>query len=282
MSREQHVTPQTSKPSLHATIQPLPASAGGHLAEGPVLFSVESLSKRHGSGLALDNVSLRFEPGSVTALIGSSGAGKSTLLRMLIGLDWPDEGQVSVDGQPLQPDGRMALRRRVGYVTQDGGLFPHLSASDNLALLPRHLGWSAAKIDTRAQELAERMQLPQDLLRRFPAELSGGQRQRVAVMRALMTDPAALLLDEPLGALDPIVRFDLQEQLHQVFADVASTVVLVTHDLPEAAFLASRLVLLHQGVVVQDGPPEDFFAHPANDFVRRFVNAHRDLPQVRP
>ncbi|MFI4980698.1 MAG: ATP-binding cassette domain-containing protein [Nevskiales bacterium] len=252
------------------------------MTEGPVLFSVERVSKRHGSGLALDNVSLRFEPGSVTALIGSSGAGKSTLLRMLIGLDWPDAGQVTVDGRPLLPDGRMALRRRVGYVTQDGGLFPHLSARDNLALLPRHLGWSAAKIDARAQELAGRMQLPQDLLRRFPAELSGGQRQRVAVMRALMTDPAALLLDEPLGALDPVVRFDLQEQLRQVFADVASTVVLVTHDLPEAAFLASRLVLLHQGVVIQDGSPEKLFAHPANDFVRRFINAHRDLPQVRP
>ncbi|WP_029919403.1 ATP-binding cassette domain-containing protein [Nevskia soli] len=252
------------------------------MTEGPVLFSVERVSKRHGSGLALDNVSLRFEPGSVTALIGSSGAGKSTLLRMLIGLDWPDAGQVTVDGQPLQPDGRMALRRRVGYVTQDGGLFPHLSARDNLALLPRHLGWNAARIDTRAQELAERMQLPQDLLRRFPAELSGGQRQRVAVMRALMTDPAALLLDEPLGALDPVVRFDLQEQLRQVFADVASTVVLVTHDLPEAAFLASRLVLLHQGAVIQDSSPEELFAHPANDFARRFINAHRDLPQVRP
>ncbi len=246
------------------------------------LFSVEGLSKRYGSGYALRDVSLCFEPGTVTALIGSSGAGKSTLLRMLIGLDWPDSGRVTVDGKPLLPAERLALRRRVGYVTQDGGLFPHLTARDNLALLPRYLGWQAARIDGRAHELAARMQLPQELLRRFPAELSGGQRQRVAVMRALMTDPAALLLDEPLGALDPVVRFDLQEQLQQVCGSLSSTVVLVTHDLAEATFLASRLVLLHDGAVVQDGAPQDFFERPADDFVRRFVSARRELPQAKP
>ncbi len=123
------------------------------------------------------------------------------------------------------------------------------------------------------------MQLPPDLLKRYPAELSGGQRQRVAVMRALMTNPDALLLDEPLGALDPVVRFDLQEQLRQVFAAYANTVILVTHDLAEAAFLASRLVLIHDGRVVQDGTPGDFLAHPADAFVRRFIGAHRELPR---
>jgi osmoprotectant transport system ATP-binding protein len=197
---------------------------------------------------------------------------------MLIGLDWPDSGRILVGGKPLLPAGRLALRRRVGYVTQDGGLFPHLRARDNLALLPRHLGWRAARIDARAAELAERMQLAPDLLQRFPAELSGGQRQRVAMMRALMTDPAALLLDEPMGALDPLVRFDLQEQLRQLFATLTCTVVLVTHDIAEAAFLASRLVLLHDGAVVQDGAPQEFFSHPADAFVRRFVSAHRELP----
>ena len=243
------------------------------------MFSVENLGKHYGAFVALDGVSLRFEPGSTTALIGTSGSGKSTLLRLLIGLDLPDTGRVLVDGRPLLPQQHLALRRRVGYVTQDGGLFPHLSARDNLALLPRFLGWNAARIDARAQELAARMQLPPELLRRYPAELSGGQRQRIAVMRALMTDPDALLLDEPLGALDPVVRHDLQEQLHQVFAAYDKTVILVTHDLPEAAFLAGRLVLIHEGRVVQDGTPHDLVAHPADAFVRRFVGAQRELPR---
>ena len=243
---------------------------------------MNQVSKRYGASIALNQLSLRLEAGSVTALIGTSGSGKSTLLRMLIGLDWPDSGSILVEQKPLLPAGRLALRRRVGYVTQDGGLFPHLSARDNLALLPRHLGWNAAAIDARACELAERMQLAPDTLRRYPAELSGGQRQRIAVMRALMTDPAALLLDEPLGALDPLVRFDLQEQLRQVFLSLSCTVVLVTHDIAEAAFLARRLVLLRHGAIVQDGTPEDFFNRPADDFVRRFVGAHRELPRLAP
>ncbi len=251
---------------------------------GTPLFSLEKVSKHYAGTdagvVALNQVSLRLEPGTVTALIGTSGSGKSTLLRLLIGLDRPDGGRVLVGGKPLLPDEHLALRRRVGYVTQDGGLFPHLTARDNLALLPRHLGWNPERIDARAGELAARMQLPPELLRRYPAELSGGQRQRVAVMRALMTSPDALLLDEPLGALDPVVRFDLQEQLRQVFATYANTVVLVTHDLAEAAFLASRLVLIHDGSVVQDGTPEDFMARPADDFVRRFTGAQRRLPQA--
>ena len=246
------------------------------------MFTVENVTRRYGGTTALNNVSLRFEAGTATALIGTSGSGKSTLLRMLIGLDWPDSGRVLVEGKPLLPADRLLLRRRVGYVTQDGGLFPHLTARDNLALLPRYLGWSAARIDARAQELAQRMQLPPEILRRFPSELSGGQRQRVAVMRALMTDPDALLLDEPLGALDPVVRFDLQEQLRQVFTAFANTVVLVTHDMAEAAFLATRLVLMRHGEVVQDGAPRDFFAHPADEFVRRFVSARRELPAPPP
>jgi osmoprotectant transport system ATP-binding protein len=223
-------------------------------------------------------VSLDFPAGSVTALIGGSGSGKSSLLRMLIGLDRPDQGRVLVEGRPLLPSGRMALRRRVGYVTQDGSLFPHLSARDNLALLPRSLGWPRARIDARARELAAQMQLEPELLRRFPAELSGGQRQRVSILRALMLDPAALLLDEPLGALDPLVRYDLQEQLRQLFAAARRTVVVVTHDLAEAVFLAPRLVLIRDGCVVQDGTPQDFVDRPADEQVRRFVRARRELP----
>ena len=247
------------------------------IGEAP-LFRLEGVTKRYGNATALRNLSLRFAAGSVTALIGGSGSGKSSLLRMLIGLDQPDEGQVLVDDEPLQPRQRLALRRKTGYVTQDGGLFPHLTALDNLALLPRHLGWPRARIEGRAQELAGLMQLPCELLQRFPAELSGGQRQRVAVIRALMMDPDALLLDEPLGALDPVVRYELQQQLRVVFGAARRTVVVVTHDLAEAAFLAPRLVLIRDGAVVQDGTPEDFYARPADEAVRRFVSARRELP----
>ena len=232
--------------------------------------------------MALDAVSLDFEAGTVTAVIGSSGSGKSTLLRLLLGLEWPDEGQVIVDGHPLAFARRLDVRRRIGTVIQEGGLFPHLSARDNLALLPRHLGWSATRIDDRAQELSKLVRLSPTLLTRYPSQLSGGQRQRVAIMRALMSDPPALLLDEPLGALDPIVRHELQDELKSLFAMLGKTVLLVTHDLPEAAFLAPRLVLMQHGRVVQDGSLADFIDQPASEFVQRFVAAQRRLPESRP
>jgi osmoprotectant transport system ATP-binding protein len=261
------------------------AASGVHGAAAPdanrrrrPLFALEEVSKHYGTVPALNRVNLVFAAGSVTALIGGSGSGKSSLLRMLIGLERPDRGRVLIEGQPLLPEGRMALRRRVGYVTQDGSLFPHLSARDNLALLPRCLGWTGARIDARARELAAQMQIEPELLRRFPAELSGGQRQRVSIMRALMPDPAALLLDEPLGALDPLVRYDLQEQLRTLFAAAQRTVVVVTHDLAEAVFLAPRLVLIRDGCVVQDGTPQDLVGRPADEQVRRFVGARRGLP----
>jgi osmoprotectant transport system ATP-binding protein len=220
-------------------------------------------------------LSLLFERGTVNAVIGTSGSGKSTLLRLLLGLEWPDSGSIAIDGEILSRAGRLALRRRIGYVIQEGGLFPHLRVRDNLALLPRHLHWSHERIDTRARELLELMQLPVDALARYPGELSGGQRQRVAVMRALMTDPPALLMDEPLGALDPLVRFDLQQRLRELFKMLAKTVIVVTHDLAEAAYLAPRLIMMQGGHVVQDGSVGDFIHRPANDFVRRFVTAYR-------
>jgi osmoprotectant transport system ATP-binding protein len=237
------------------------------------VFALCNVSRRHGSVIALDALTLQFATGTVTAVIGSSGAGKSSLLRVLLGLEWPDSGEVRVDGAVLSRATRLAARRRIGYVIQQGGLFPHLSVRGNLALLPRRLGWTRRRIEERACELAALMQLPGTLLERYPAELSGGQRQRVAVMRALMTDPPALLLDEPLGALDPLVRMELQERLHSLFHELCKTVVLVTHDLAEAAYLASRLVLMRAGRVVQDGAAEDLVMRPADEFVRRFVAA---------
>jgi osmoprotectant transport system ATP-binding protein len=211
----------------------------------------------------------------VNAVIGTSGSGKSTLLRLLLGLEWPDSGSITIDGAAMSREGRLALRQRIGYVIQEGGLFPHLRVRDNLALLPRHLRWSREHIDARARELLELMQLPADALERFPGELSGGQRQRVAVMRALMIDPPALLMDEPLGALDPLVRFELQQRLRELFKVLAKTVIVVTHDLAEAAYLAPRLIMMQAGSVVQDGSTSDFVQRPANEFVRGFVAAYR-------
>ncbi|MBB6188640.1 ATP-binding cassette domain-containing protein [Rhodanobacter sp. MP7CTX1] len=245
-------------------------------------FALEHASKRYGNVVALDDINLDFATGSTTALIGSSGSGKSSVLRLLLGLEWPDHGCVKADGHVLERSRLLALRRRVGYVIQDGGLFPHLTALGNLALLPRHLGWSAERIRQRAEELAALTHLPGDVLERYPAELSGGQRQRVALMRGLMPDPDALLLDEPLGALDPLVRHELQDQLKLIFDQLGKTVIVVTHDLAEAAWFAKRLVLMRKGKVVQDGRLEDLRKRPADPFVTRFVEAQRHLPEASP
>jgi osmoprotectant transport system ATP-binding protein len=244
-----------------------------------IAFAMEHASKHYGSVVALDDINLAFTAGSTTALIGSSGSGKSSVLRLLLGLEWPDRGCVKADGRPLERSQLLALRRRVGYVIQDGGLFPHLTALGNLALLPRHLGWSAERIRQRAEELAALTHLPRNVLERYPAELSGGQRQRVALMRGLMPDPDALLLDEPLGALDPLVRHELQDELKLIFNQLGKTVIVVTHDLAEAAWFAERLVLMRKGKVVQDGSLKDLRERPADPFVTRFVEAQRTLPE---
>ncbi|HET7268151.1 MAG TPA: ATP-binding cassette domain-containing protein [Oleiagrimonas sp.] len=251
----------------------MPASPSSEAA-----FALDSVTRAWGEVRAVDAVTLAFERGRTTALIGSSGSGKSTLLRLLIGLEWPDSGTVYRDGSALQRDHVLQLRRRVGYVIQEGGLFPHLTVLGNLALLPRHVGWKTERIRERASELAKLTHLDASLLERFPAELSGGQRQRVALMRALMPDPDTLLLDEPLGALDPLVRHELQDELREIFRRLGKTVILVTHDLAEAAFFSRRLILMRAGRVVQDGSFDAFRREPADDFVRRFVDAHRDLP----
>ena len=239
------------------------------------MLVLSRIRKHFGSAVALEELDLEVKPGETLALIGPSGCGKSTLLRLMIGLLRPDAGRVTLDGEELRPDNLLALRRRMGYVIQSGGLFPHLTAHDNAALQARHLGWPTDRVTARIAELAGLTRLPLDLLGRYPAQLSGGQRQRVSLVRALMLDPEVLLLDEPLGALDPMIRYDLQEDLRQIFRSLAKTVVLVTHDLTEAAFFADRIVLLDRGRIVQQGSFEDLWERPANDFVDRFVRAQR-------
>ena len=241
-------------------------------------FEVAGVCRRYGALTALDEVSLRFDSGSVTAIVGTSGSGKSTLLRLLPGLERPDAGAVRIDDAPLDYRALAPLRHRIGYVIQHGGLFPHLTVDENLALLPRHLGWPRARIAARQAELAGLMRLPEALLRRRPSTLSGGQRQRVALVRALMSDPPALLLDEPLGAVDPVTRHALQDELRTLFVTLGKTVLLVTHDLAEAAYLAPNLVLMDGGRVVQQGGFEALRDRPATAFVTRFIDAHRRLP----
>src|SRR3954462_9743606 len=177
------------------------------------MIELVSVAKSFGSTQVLKPTTLRLEPGRTTVLIGPSGCGKSTLLRLMIGLIEPDQGQVLHDGEPITPANVMVIRRKIGYVIQDGGLFPHLSARDNVGLLAQYLGWDKSRVNARVVELADLTRLPREALSRFPAQLSGGQRQRLGIMRALMLDPGVILLDEPMGALDPLVRFDLQEDL---------------------------------------------------------------------
>jgi osmoprotectant transport system ATP-binding protein len=244
------------------------------------MFELRQVSKRYGPTIALDALDLSIAAGSTTALIGPSGAGKSSVLRMLVGLEWPDSGQVRFDGEPLRRATLLEQRRRIGYVIQEGGLFPHLTGAGNAALLARTLGWDASRIEARLRELAELCRLPFTALSRYPAELSGGQRQRVGLIRALMLDPRVLLLDEPLGALDPVVRHELQAQMRDLFDALGKTVVLVTHDVAEAAWFGDTLVLLRNGRVLQQGSARDLLDAPADPFVREFMTAQRRIGEV--
>lgn len=239
------------------------------------MLSLNGVCKSFGATLALAPTDLEIPRGQTTVLLGTSGCGKSTVLRLIVGLLWPDRGAILVDGTPLRPDNVLPLRQRMGYVIQDGGLFPHLTARQNVSLMAAHLGWDRPRIEKRGTELAELTRFPAQALDRYPAQLSGGQRQRVALMRALMLDPAVLLLDEPLGALDPITRSELQADLRGVFQQLQKTVVLVTHDLGEAAFFGHVLVLMRDGRIVQRGTLEELVQSPADPFVTRFINAQR-------
>jgi osmoprotectant transport system ATP-binding protein len=244
------------------------------------MFALEGVTKRFGPTVAVAGVDLAIPPGSTTVLIGPSGCGKSTLLRMLNGLIAPDAGAVRFDGADVNPGTARGLRRRMGYVIQEGGLFPHLTAAGNVALMARHIGWEAARVAARLGELVALVRMPDEALARFPAELSGGQRQRVSLMRALMLDPDVLLLDEPLGALDPMIRYALQTDLADIFRAFGKTVVMVTHDLGEAAYLGDLIVLMNDGAIVQQGSIRDLVERPATPFVERFTTAQRGLGEA--
>jgi osmoprotectant transport system ATP-binding protein len=239
------------------------------------MIELIDVAKRYGATPALAPTTLVPARARTTVLVGPSGCGKSTLLRLVAGLIAPDRGEIRFDGEPLGPHNLDRLRVRMGYVIQEGGLFPHMTVAANVTLMARHLGWERARLEARLRELAHLVRLPESMFGRYPIELSGGQRQRVSLMRALMLDPALLLLDEPLGALDPMIRYELQQELRAIFARLSKTVLLVTHDIAEAAWLGHTLVLMREGRIVQRGTLEELVRAPADPFVERFISAQR-------
>ncbi len=242
-----------------------------------VLIRLIEVSKQYAGTTALHSTNLSIERGKTTVLIGPSGCGKSTLLRLIIRVIEPDSGHIDFGGQPINTDNIDSLRRRIGYVIQEGGLFPHLTARANVLLMARHVGKSHDEMQKRLLELCELTRFSGSLLCRYPVELSGGQRQRVSLMRALMLAPELLLLDEPLGALDPLVRASLQKDLKEIFAQLGQTVLFVTHDLVEATYFGDEIVLMNDGRIVQKGSVADLRDKPANAFVSEFINAQRGL-----
>ncbi len=241
------------------------------------LVKLVDVSKRYADATALHSTNLSVERGETTILIGPSGCGKSTLLRLIIRLIEPDSGSIEFDGEPITSDTISELRRRIGYVIQEGGLFPHLTARANVLLMARHIGKSEDETQNRLVELCELTRFSVNLLSRYPVELSGGQRQRVGLMRALMLSPELLLLDEPLGALDPLVRASLQKDLKEIFARLQQTVLFVTHDLAEATYFGDDIVLMKEGRIIQRGSATVLRERPADPFVLEFINAQRGV-----
>ena len=241
------------------------------------LIRLTDVSKDYAGAAALHPTNLSIRRGKTTVLIGPSGCGKSTLLRLIIRLIEPDAGSIEFDDQTVSSENINALRRRIGYVIQEGGLFPHLTARANVVLMARHIGKPPDVMQSRLSELCELTRFSETLFPRYPLELSGGQRQRVSLMRALMLSPELLLLDEPLGALDPLVRASLQKDLKEIFARLGQTVLFVTHDLTEAIYFGDEVVLMNAGRIVQKGTVSDLRERPADPFVSEFINAQRGL-----
>jgi osmoprotectant transport system ATP-binding protein len=244
------------------------------------MLELQNIHKTFEGRSVLADVNLIVPKGATHALIGSSGSGKTTLLRITLGLIPFDMGYVKINDQALLSFTPVEWADRIGYVPQDGGLFPHITGRNNVALIAKLRGWRKSRIDDRVEELRKVVDLDPEILTHFPREMSGGQKQRVSIMRAAMMDPAVMLLDEPMAALDPLIRRSLQQELKSIFQRLGKTVLLVTHDLGEAVYLAEQITMLHEGRIVQSGSYRDLLLHPANQFVSQFINAQRTLPDA--
>jgi osmoprotectant transport system ATP-binding protein len=246
------------------------------------MIRLESVTKRYGTEVAVDNLSMEIADGELCVLVGPSGCGKTTTMKMVNRLIEPTSGTITVNGADIMSQSAVELRRHIGYVIQQVGLFPHLTIADNVATVPRLLGWDRAKVAARVTELLELVGLPPaQYAKRYPSELSGGQRQRAGVARALGADPPVLLMDEPFGAIDPITRDRLQGEFLRLQREVRKTVVFVTHDIEEAVRLGDRIAILAQGGHLQQyDTPAKILGNPATPFVADFVGADRGLRRL--
>ncbi|MBT1154006.1 ABC transporter ATP-binding protein [Aminobacter anthyllidis] len=236
------------------------------------MIEIEHITKRYGETTVVDDVSMVIEPRTVTVIVGTSGSGKTTLLRMINRLVEPTSGTIKLDGTDNRSVPGHELRRSIGYAIQGNGLFPHRTVAQNIATVPSLLGWDAARIKARVDELLSLLQLdPAAFGPRYPHELSGGQQQRVGVARALAAEPNVLLMDEPFGALDPIIRTKAQEDLLAIQKRFGTTIILVTHDMEEAVHLGHRIAVMDAGRLVQYATPAEILARPANDFVETLI-----------
>jgi osmoprotectant transport system ATP-binding protein len=240
------------------------------------MIAVNNITKSFGAHVAVDHVSLKVEKGETVVFLGTSGSGKTTLLKMINRLLEPDSGEIRINDVCVRDRRPEELRRSIGYVIQNYGLFPHYTIEENIGIVPRLLGWEKARIAQRVTVLLEKLQLPPEQYRSvYPAELSGGQQQRVGIARALAADPPVLLMDEPFGALDPITRSRVRKDFRELDELRSKTIILVTHDVQEAFELADRIFLLDQGRIIQQGTPDDLLYRPAGDYVRQFLQEQR-------
>ena len=258
-------------------------TAGGQPGSPAASLEFRHVTKRYAGGdrPVLVDLSFQVPAGEICVLVGPSGCGKTTAMRMVNRMIDITEGDILLDGASVRKREPAELRRHIGYVIQQTGLFPHLSVGDNIATVPRLLGWDRARVDARVAELLELISLPPETRERYPAEISGGQRQRVGVARALAADPPLMLMDEPFGAIDPITRERLQNEFLRLQQDIRKTIVFVTHDIDEAIKMGDRIAILREGgILVQYDTPERILAEPADDFVARFVGLDRGLKRL--
>ncbi|WP_438467761.1 betaine/proline/choline family ABC transporter ATP-binding protein [Streptococcus pluranimalium] len=239
------------------------------------IIEFKDIKKVYGDNVAVDTANLSVEAGEFICFIGTSGSGKTTLMRMINRMLKPSEGRIYFEGKDISTINPIHLRRKIGYVIQNIGLMPHMTIYENITLVPKLLKWPEDKKKAKAKELIKLVELPEDFLDRYPSELSGGQQQRIGVIRALAADQDVILMDEPFGALDPITREGIQDLVKTLQEKMGKTIVLVTHDMDEALKLASRIVVMDNGQMVQVGTPDDILHHPATDFVEKMIGEER-------
>ena len=237
------------------------------------MIELRSISKSYGNQTVFQDLDLTFQNGKTYTIIGQSGCGKSTIIRIIAGLVEAENGSIYLNNSELTDSNKNLFRKKIGYVIQDGGLFPHLTAKQNIELQSKYFNYPLDQIQVGMNYLLALTKFSSTLLNKYPSQLSGGEKQRVALMRSLMMDPDILLLDEPLGALDPMIRSDLQIELKNIFTKLNKTVVLVTHDLNEAAFFADEIVLLNKGIIEQQDSVRNFFNNPKSEYVHKFISA---------